>query len=248
MQPRRASTTKYLPGRDAYPRKDVLLRRWAFLFSGHSMLTTALAGAVMAISFSAPPGPVAMETVRRGLGGGFRPALSVQLGSIIGDFTWCGLALVGLAPAGADWLGTQRLSVAGVAVLLYLGAARAARRGRAAHRPHTAGGARRRARRRLSQRPGHFHGKPDGDWLLAVGRRRAGCCRRGRHHAAPDRHLRQGFSGRHARLGFTMAAGRPLGQPVADAGNLPRCDGYLQRRFTSFWHGAGRPLVGTWLQ
>ena len=39
-----------------------------------------------------------METVRRGLGGGFRPALFVQLGSVIGDLTWCGVALVGLAP------------------------------------------------------------------------------------------------------------------------------------------------------
>jgi chemosensory pili system protein ChpE len=87
------------------------------------MLTTALAGLLMAISFSAPPGPVAMETIRRGLGGGFRPALAVQLGSIIGDFTWCGLALLGLAPlVQVAWI-RLLLSVAGVAVLLYLGAA-----------------------------------------------------------------------------------------------------------------------------
>src|SRR5258705_8277022 len=87
------------------------------------MLTTALAGLLMAISFSAPPGPVAMETIRRGLGGGFRPALAVQLGSIIGDFTWCGLALLGLAPlVQVAWIRTL-LSVAGVGVLLYLGVA-----------------------------------------------------------------------------------------------------------------------------
>ncbi len=49
------------------------------------MITTLLAGAAVAISFSAPPGPVTLETVRRGLRGGFGPALNVQLGSIIGD-------------------------------------------------------------------------------------------------------------------------------------------------------------------
>jgi chemosensory pili system protein ChpE len=62
-----------------------------------------------------------METVRRGLGGGFRPALYVQLGSVIGDLTWCGLALLGLAPlVQIAWV-RMFLSVAGVLVLLYLG-------------------------------------------------------------------------------------------------------------------------------
>ena len=76
---------------------------------------------MMAISMSAPPGPVTMETIRRGLGGGFRPALFVQLGSVIGDLTWCGLALLGLAPlAQIGWVRIG-LSVAGVALLLYLG-------------------------------------------------------------------------------------------------------------------------------
>ena len=87
------------------------------------MLATAVAGAIMAISFSAPPGPVTMETVRQGLRGGFRPALYVQLGSIIGDVTWCALALLGLAPlVQIAWV-RGLLSLAGVSVLLYLGAA-----------------------------------------------------------------------------------------------------------------------------
>lgn len=87
------------------------------------MLTTAFAGIFMAISLSAPPGPVTMETVRRGLRGGFRPALYVQLGSVIGDMTWCGLALAGLAPlVQVAWV-RALLSVVGVAVLLYLGTA-----------------------------------------------------------------------------------------------------------------------------
>jgi chemosensory pili system protein ChpE len=85
------------------------------------MLITALAGALIAISFSAPPGPVMMETIRRGLPGGFGPALRVQLGSIIGDVMWCSLALLGLSPlAQVPWVRAV-LSVAGVGLLLYLG-------------------------------------------------------------------------------------------------------------------------------
>jgi chemosensory pili system protein ChpE len=85
------------------------------------MLLTAFTGAIMAISFCAPPGPVAMETIRRGLRGGFGPALQVQLGSILGDMTWCALALLGLAPlVQVPWVRLV-LSVAGVGVLVYLG-------------------------------------------------------------------------------------------------------------------------------
>ena len=85
------------------------------------MLLTAVTGAIMAISFCAPPGPVAMETIRRGLRGGFGPALQVQLGSIVGDMTWCALALLGLAPlVQVAWVRVV-LSVAGVGVLVYLG-------------------------------------------------------------------------------------------------------------------------------
>ena len=77
----------------------------------------------MAISFCAPPGPVAMETIRRGLRGGFTPALQVQLGSIVGDTTWCALALLGLAPlVQVPWV-RALLAVAGVGVLVYLGGA-----------------------------------------------------------------------------------------------------------------------------
>jgi threonine/homoserine/homoserine lactone efflux protein len=54
--------------------------------------------------------------------GGFRPALRVQLGSIIGDLTWCLAALIGLAPlmqiAWVRWL----LGAVGVLLLVYLGA------------------------------------------------------------------------------------------------------------------------------
>jgi len=86
------------------------------------MLATALTGALIAISFSAPPGPVALETIRRGLRGGFGPALHVQLGSILGDVTWCLIALLGLAPlVQIEWL-RGAFGVIGIAVLVYLGA------------------------------------------------------------------------------------------------------------------------------
>jgi chemosensory pili system protein ChpE len=86
------------------------------------MLTTILAGAAIAISFSAPPGPVTMETIRRGVRGGFRPALSVQLGSIIGDMMWCLAALIGLAPLVQVGFIRLTLGVTGVLLLVYLGA------------------------------------------------------------------------------------------------------------------------------
>jgi len=85
------------------------------------ILTSILAGAVMAISVSAPPGPVAAETIRRGLRGGFRTALRVQLGSVIGDAVWLAIALLGLAPLVQLPVLRAILAVAGVGVLLLFG-------------------------------------------------------------------------------------------------------------------------------
>jgi threonine/homoserine/homoserine lactone efflux protein len=85
------------------------------------MLATVLAGAMIAISFSAPPGPVTMETIRRGLRGGFSPALRVQLGSIIGDFMWFMIALIGLGQLAQITIIRGALAIIGVGLLLYLG-------------------------------------------------------------------------------------------------------------------------------
>ncbi len=85
------------------------------------MFTTVLTGAMLAVSFSAPPGPVTMETLRRGLRGGFSPAFRVQLGSIIGDFMWFMLALIGLGQLAQISIVRGALAVAGVGLLLYLG-------------------------------------------------------------------------------------------------------------------------------
>ncbi len=56
-----------------------------------------LFGAAMGLAFAAPPGAVTAETLRRGLPGGFRLALSVQAGSLIGDACYALLALAGAA-------------------------------------------------------------------------------------------------------------------------------------------------------
>ena len=85
------------------------------------MIATLLTGAMIAISFSAPPGPVTMETIRRGLRGGFSPALNVQLGSIVGDFMWFMIALIGLGQLAQISIIRGALALSGVGLLLYLG-------------------------------------------------------------------------------------------------------------------------------
>ncbi|MEC7362062.1 MAG: LysE family transporter, partial [Pseudomonadota bacterium] len=46
--------------------------------------------------FNAAPGAVFAETVRRGMSGGYRVALSVQFGSLVGDAVWAILGLAGI--------------------------------------------------------------------------------------------------------------------------------------------------------
>jgi len=94
-------------------------------------LQTLIAGVLLGISFCMPVGPVTIETVRRGLRGGFGPALALQLGSIIGDTTFCVLAFLGLAPLVTHVAVRVPLWLLGAAVLAYLGigALRDARRG-----------------------------------------------------------------------------------------------------------------------
>lgn len=74
----------------------------------------------LGLVFNAAPGAVFAETVRRGLRGGFRPALDVQLGSLVGDALWAALGLVGvgllLQLDALRW----PVGLAGVAYLLWL--------------------------------------------------------------------------------------------------------------------------------
>ena len=49
-------------------------------------MTTLFAAAfLLGLVFNAAPGAVFAETVRQGMRGGFRPALAVQVGSLVGD-------------------------------------------------------------------------------------------------------------------------------------------------------------------
>jgi threonine/homoserine/homoserine lactone efflux protein len=78
-------------------------------------------GIMLGLAYVASPGPVNIETLRRGLAGGFRVALALQLGSLIGDLFWASLALAGLGLLLAHAAAQTILGVAGTALLLYLG-------------------------------------------------------------------------------------------------------------------------------
>ncbi len=74
----------------------------------------------MGIAFAAPPGIVTAETFRRGVARGFPAALSVQLGSLIGDATYCVLALAGVAVLVQNPLTQRALGIVSVCLLMYL--------------------------------------------------------------------------------------------------------------------------------
>jgi chemosensory pili system protein ChpE/L-lysine exporter family protein LysE/ArgO len=50
----------------------------------------------LGLLLNAAPGPVFAETVRRGVRGGFRAALAVQAGSIVGDAAWAAVGLLSI--------------------------------------------------------------------------------------------------------------------------------------------------------
>lgn len=85
------------------------------------MIELILTGLWLGLVFNAAPGPVFTESLRRGVRGGFAPALAVQVGSLVGDAAW---AVLGLA--GAAVLLTQPqlhipMTLIGCVVLLLLG-------------------------------------------------------------------------------------------------------------------------------
>ncbi|MCR5884655.1 LysE family translocator [Rhizobacter sp. J219] len=75
---------------------------------------------LLGLIFNATPGAVFAETVKQGVHGGFRPALAVQIGSLVGDALWAVLGLVGIGLL--LQLDALRLpiGIAGVAYLLWL--------------------------------------------------------------------------------------------------------------------------------
>ncbi|AYC31153.1 chemotaxis protein [Pseudomonas cavernae] len=71
--------------------------------------------------FCLSPGAVLAETLRRGLKGGFRPALLVQFGSLIGDALWALIGLTGLALLLAQEGLRLPLTLASATYLVWLG-------------------------------------------------------------------------------------------------------------------------------
>jgi len=78
-------------------------------------------GVMIGIAYVLPPGPVNIETVRRGLTGGFRTAMALQCGALIGDMTYAVLALAGAGLLLTRTAAQSLLGLAGTALLVYLG-------------------------------------------------------------------------------------------------------------------------------
>lgn len=78
-------------------------------------------GIMLGLAYVASPGPVNIETLRRGLAGGFRVALALQLGAIVGHLMWAILALGGAGLLLSDAAAQTVLGIAGTALLLHLG-------------------------------------------------------------------------------------------------------------------------------
>lgn len=85
------------------------------------MLTAVLTGLWLGVIFNVAPGPVFTESLRRGVRGGFRPALGVQVGSLVGDAVWAVLGLAGAAAIMTQPTLRVPLTLAGCLVLAYLG-------------------------------------------------------------------------------------------------------------------------------
>lgn len=81
------------------------------------MLALFFSAFALGLVFNAAPGAVFAETIRQGALGGFRAALAVQTGSLVGDAIW---AALGLAGAGLLLQIEQLRLPIGVAGVIYL--------------------------------------------------------------------------------------------------------------------------------
>jgi chemosensory pili system protein ChpE len=104
------------------------------------MLSLFATAFLLGLVFNAAPGAVFAETVRQGLRGGYRPALAVQVGSLVGDATWAILGLLGIGLA-LQWDALRwPVGIAGAAYLCWLSwdSWRAARQVHEVHEVHNA--------------------------------------------------------------------------------------------------------------
>lgn len=72
------------------------------------------------IAFSAPPGIVTVESIRRGLKDGYWSAFAVGLGSLIGDVTYAIIAFGGLSFIAQNHWVKFSIGLVGVVFLIYL--------------------------------------------------------------------------------------------------------------------------------
>ena len=61
------------------------------------MIELFISALALGFLFNAVPGAIFTESLRRGLQGGYKSALYVQFGSLVGDLTWAVLGLGGAA-------------------------------------------------------------------------------------------------------------------------------------------------------
>ena len=75
---------------------------------------------ILGLLFNAAPGVVFTETIKRGINGGFFPALYVQIGSLAGDALWAILGLLGIGILLNIDILKFPLSIIGIIYLIYL--------------------------------------------------------------------------------------------------------------------------------
>ena len=75
---------------------------------------------ILGLLFNAAPGVVFAETIKRGINGGFFPALYVQIGSLAGDALWAILGLLGIGILLNIDILKYPLSIIGIIYLIYL--------------------------------------------------------------------------------------------------------------------------------
>tara|TARA_B100001559_G_scaffold117615_1_gene98917 strand:+ start:2125 stop:2736 length:612 start_codon:yes stop_codon:yes gene_type:complete len=75
---------------------------------------------ILGLLFNAAPGVVFTETIKRGINGGFFPALYVQIGSLAGDALWAILGLLGIGLLLNIDILKYPLSIIGIIYLIYL--------------------------------------------------------------------------------------------------------------------------------
>lgn len=82
--------------------------------------TVFVSAAMFGVAYNAAPGAVNTEALRRGLARGFRSALLVEMGALIGDSAWAALALTGTAFLVQNRSAQLLLGVVGACFLLRL--------------------------------------------------------------------------------------------------------------------------------